>query len=101
MCCDGRVGAGHTGDGSAHGPQRIALARVRQLSAHEVGHGVNKAVTAARQGYEKANQLGLIDKYGGQHAADIHRTARRGFSTYDQLSRAAQGADADFRAMRS
>lgn len=68
--------------------------------ASEAARGVDKVVTAARRGYDKANQLGLIDKYGGEHAADIHRHAKRGFSTYDQLSRAARGADADLRAMR-
>ena len=69
--------------------------------ASEFARGVDKVATAARKGYDKANQLGLIDRYGGQHAGDIKRTAQRGFSTYDQLSRAATQADSDFRAMRA
>jgi hypothetical protein len=40
---EGLVGAGHTGDGSVNDPQRIALARIRQLSAHEVGHAIGLA----------------------------------------------------------
>jgi len=37
---EGLVGADHTGDGGPNDPQRIALARMRQLSAHEVGHAI-------------------------------------------------------------
>ncbi|KQS56596.1 hypothetical protein ASG17_08655 [Brevundimonas sp. Leaf363] len=37
---EGLVGADHTGDGSVNDPQRIALARIRQLAAHEVGHAI-------------------------------------------------------------
>lgn len=69
--------------------------------AQDVARGVDKVATAARKGYDKANQLGLIDRYGGERAGDIKRTAQRGFSTYDQLSRAASQVDSDVRAMRS
>lgn len=40
---EGLVGADHTGDGSINDPQRIALARIRQLAAHEVGHSLGLA----------------------------------------------------------
>lgn len=40
---EGLVGAGHTGDGGVNDPQRIALARIRQLAAHEVGHAIGLA----------------------------------------------------------
>ena len=40
---EGLVGAGQTGDGGVNDPQRIALARIRQLSAHEVGHAIGLA----------------------------------------------------------
>lgn len=40
---EGLVGAGRTGDGGVNDPQRIALARIRQLSAHEVGHAIGLA----------------------------------------------------------
>lgn len=49
---EGLVGADHTGDGSANDPQRIALARMRQLAAHEVGHaiGLQHNFSASTQG---------------------------------------------------
>jgi hypothetical protein len=37
---EGLVGADRTGTGAQDDPQRIALARIRQLSAHEVGHAI-------------------------------------------------------------
>ncbi len=37
---EGLVGADRTGDGGPNDPQRVALARMRQLSAHEVGHAI-------------------------------------------------------------
>lgn len=37
---EGLVGADRTGTGAQDDPQRIALDRVRQLSAHEVGHAI-------------------------------------------------------------
>lgn len=49
---EGLVGADHTGDGSVNDPQRIALARIRQLAAHEVGHaiGLQHNFAASTQG---------------------------------------------------
>jgi hypothetical protein len=37
---EGLLGAAGTGDGGPNDPQTIALARIRQLSAHEVGHAI-------------------------------------------------------------
>ena len=37
---EGLVGADQTGTGGPNDPQQIALARIRQLSAHEVGHAI-------------------------------------------------------------
>jgi len=37
---EGLVGADQTGAGGPNDPQAIALARIRQLSAHEVGHAI-------------------------------------------------------------
>lgn len=37
---EGLVGADRTGTGGSDDPQQIALARIRQLSAHEVGHAI-------------------------------------------------------------
>jgi hypothetical protein len=38
MIFEGLIGTGHSGDGSDEDPVELALARIRQLAAHEVGH---------------------------------------------------------------
>jgi len=40
---EGLLGTAHTGDGSAEDPLQLALARIRQLAAHEVGHTLGLA----------------------------------------------------------
>lgn len=40
---EGLLGADHTGAGGPNDPQEIALARIRQLGAHEVGHAIGLA----------------------------------------------------------
>src|SRR5690606_22212283 len=40
---EGLVGAAHNGDGGPNDPVRAALARIRQLAAHEVGHALGLA----------------------------------------------------------
>ena len=40
---EGLVGAGQTGSGGPNDPVRAALARIRQLAAHEVGHALGIA----------------------------------------------------------
>jgi len=49
---EGLVGAARTNDGSANDPVRVALARIRQLAAHEVGHalGLSHNFAASLQG---------------------------------------------------
>lgn len=49
---EGLLGADHTGAGGANDPQEIALARIRQLGAHEVGHaiGLQHNFAASTQG---------------------------------------------------
>ncbi|CAN5162314.1 zinc-dependent metalloprotease [soil metagenome] len=49
---EGLLGADHTGDGGPNDPQVIALARIRQLAAHEVGHaiGLQHNFAASTQG---------------------------------------------------
>jgi len=37
---EGLVGAANVGDGGPNDPARVALARIRQLAAHEVGHAL-------------------------------------------------------------
>lgn len=45
------AGAGKTGTGAADDPVQIALARIRQLSAHEVGHAIGFAHNMAASSY--------------------------------------------------
>ncbi|MCK5576496.1 MAG: zinc-dependent metalloprotease, partial [Sphingomonadales bacterium] len=43
MIFEGLVGADATGKGGANDPQDVALARIRQLAAHEIGHALGFA----------------------------------------------------------
>ena len=51
---EGLLGSSETGSGSAADPTELALARIRQLSAHEVGHtlGLNHNFAASSYGRE-------------------------------------------------
>jgi hypothetical protein len=54
MIFEGLLGTEHSGDGSASDPVELALARIRQLAAHEVGHTLgfahNFAASTVRNG---------------------------------------------------
>ena len=65
---EGLVGAGQTGNGGPNDPIRAALARIRQLAAHEVGHALGFAhnFAASTQGRYSvmdypAPRIGLVD----------------------------------------
>lgn len=65
---EGLVGAGLTGSGGANDPEQVALARIRQLAAHEVGHALGLLHNFAGSTQDRASvmdypapRIGLID----------------------------------------
>ena len=85
---EGMLGAGRTGSGSLDDPTELALARIRQLAAHEVGHTLGLAHNFAASASERASVmdypaprirpdgrggLDVSDAYGvGVGAWDLH-----------------------------
>ena len=54
---EGLVGADQTGIGGPNDPQQIALARIRQLSAHEVGHAIGLLHNFAASTQDRASVM--------------------------------------------
>ncbi|MCZ6507675.1 MAG: zinc-dependent metalloprotease [Acidobacteria bacterium] len=87
---EGLIGTEHTGSGAADDPIELALARIRQLAAHEVGHtlGFNHNFAASTYGRESVmdypapwvrvgedGELDLSQAYAvGAGAWDVHST---------------------------
>jgi hypothetical protein len=93
---EGLAGTDSTGTGSADDPVELALARIRQLAAHEVGHTLGLAHNFAASTYGRASvmdypaplveiedgRLDLTNAYAvGVGAWDIH-TIRYGYSQF-------------------
>lgn len=57
MIFEGLAGAAKTDSGAADDPVQLALARIRQLSAHEVGHALGFAHNFAASSDEKASVM--------------------------------------------
>lgn len=57
MIFEGLAGAAKTGTGAADDPIEISLARIRQLSAHEVGHTLGFAHNFAASGNDRASVM--------------------------------------------
>lgn len=54
---EGLVGAAQNGAGGPNDPQQIALARIRQLSAHEVGHAIGLLHNFAASTQDRASVM--------------------------------------------
>lgn len=57
MIFEGLLGAGKTDSGDADDPVQLALARIRQLSAHEIGHALGFAHNFAASSDDKASVM--------------------------------------------
>jgi len=57
MIFEGLVGADQTGKGGPNDPQAVALARIRQLSAHEVGHAIGLQHNFAASTQDRASVM--------------------------------------------
>jgi len=57
MIFEGLVGVEHTGSGGADDPLELALARIRQLSAHEIGHTIGLAHNFAASVSDRASVM--------------------------------------------
>lgn len=89
---EGLVGAGQLGTGGANDPVRVALARLRQLAAHEVGHAIGFAHNFAASTQDRASvmdypppRVGLVD--GRPDLSDAYATGvgRWDMATVDWL----------------
>ncbi|WP_417487624.1 zinc-dependent metalloprotease [Maricaulis sp.] len=57
MIFEGLVGATETGSGTTNDPLQLALARIRQLSAHEIGHTIGLAHNFAASVSDRASVM--------------------------------------------
>ncbi|NNF06547.1 MAG: DUF5117 domain-containing protein, partial [Candidatus Eisenbacteria bacterium] len=83
------AGADASGSGSPNDPVQIALARIRQLSAHEVGHSLGMAHNFAASTYD--DRASVMDypaplvSVGQNGALDFSKAYGVGIGTWDKL----------------
>ena len=89
MIFEGLAGAGKTGSGAADDPVEIALARIRQLSAHEVGHALGFAHNFAASSNERASVMDYPApdiRVGADGALDFSNAYGVGVGDWDKLA---------------
>jgi len=84
----GLVGAARTGHGGPNDPVQVALARIRQLGAHEVGHSLGFAHNFAASTQDRASvmdypgpRIGLVDG-----RPDLSDAYARGIGQWDMAT---------------
>jgi hypothetical protein len=83
---EGLLGTGKTGTGALDDPEQLALARIRQLAAHEVGHSLGLAHNFAASTHGRASVMDYPAPLVGIAAAgdlDVSRAYATGIGEWD------------------
>ncbi len=101
----GLVGAANTGKGGPNDPVQVALARIRQLGAHEVGHSLGFAHNFAASTQDRASvmdypgpRIGLVDGKPDLSDAYGNGVGKWDMATVDWLYGAGSDAEASAKA---
>ncbi len=89
MILEGLAGAEKTGTGAADDPVELALARIRQLSAHEVGHPLGFAHNFAASVNDRASVMDYPAPYVRPKAdgtLDFSQTYASGIGAWDKVA---------------
>lgn len=84
---EGLLGAGKTGTGAADDPVQLALARLRQLAAHEVGHALGLAHNFAASTFGRASVMDYPAPWvriGGDGSLDVSQAYGVGIGAWDR-----------------
>jgi len=86
---EGLAGTAKTGSGAPDDPVELALARIRQLAAHEVGHTLGLAHNFAASTYGRASVMDYpapLVEVGKDGALDFSHAYERGIGGFDRQS---------------